>query len=130
MYKYQELALHFATFYLHTILAITETLGIVKHVNLHLKSYPECNKLLYYRQSGFRSNHSCQTALIKYIDEWLSAIDNNEIVSTVFIYLSIAFDFVNHDLFLEKLKLYGMHETTIKCFSSYLKDRDQQTYVS
>ena len=51
-----------------------------KHVNLYLKSYLESNKLLYSRQSGFRSNNSCQTALIKNIDGWLSAIDKNEIV--------------------------------------------------
>ena len=65
------------------------------------------------------------------IDEWLSAIDNNEIVGTLFIDLYTLFDLVNHDILLEKLKLYGMHETTVKWwFPSYLKDRYQQTYVS
>ena len=54
-------------------------------------------KLLYSRQSGFRSNHSCQTALIKSIDEWLSAINNNEIVGTLFIDLSKAFDLIKYD---------------------------------
>ena len=68
-----------------------------KHVNLHLKSYLESDKSLYSRQSGFRSNHSCQTALIKIIDEWLSAIDNNEIVGTLFIDLSKAFDLIKYD---------------------------------
>ena len=48
----------------------------------------------------------------------------------MFIYLSKAFDLVNYDILLEKLQLYGMHEPTVKCFSSYLKDRYQQTYVS
>ena len=87
-----------------------------EHVNLHLKSYLESNKLLYSRQSRFRSNHSCQTALI-IIDERLPAIDNNEIVGTLFIDLSKAFDFVNHDILLEKLKLYVMHNTRVKCIS-------------
>ena len=40
----------------------------------------------------------------------------------VIICCSCAFDLVNHDIVLEKLKLYGMHETTVKWFSSYLKD--------
>ena len=100
-----------------------------EHVNLHLKSYLESNKLLYSRQSRFRSNHSCQTALI-IIDERLPAIDNNEIVGTLFIVFSKAFDLVNYDILLEKLNLYGMHESTVKWFSSYLKGRYQQTYVS
>ena len=48
----------------------------------------------------------------------------------VIICCSCAFDLVNHDIVLEKLKLFGMHETTVKCFSSYLKDIYQKTYVS
>ena len=60
----------------------------------------------------------------------LSAIDNNEIVGTLFIGLSKAFDLVNYDILLEKLKLYGVHESTVKWFSSYLKGRYQHTYVS
>jgi len=71
---------------------------------------------LYSRQSGFRSNHSCQTALIKNIEEWLSAIKNTELVGTLFIDLSKAFDLGNHDILVEKLKLYGMYETIVKCF--------------
>ena len=69
----------------------------------------------------------------KNIDEWLSAINNNEIVGTVFIALSKAIDLVDIDILdilLEKLKLYGMHETKVKWFSHYLKDRYQHTYVS
>jgi len=60
----------------------------------------------------------------------LSAIDNNEIVGTLFIGLSKAFDLVNYDILLEKLKLCGVHESTVKWFSSYLKGRYQHTYVS
>jgi len=37
---------------------------------------------------------------------------------------------VNYNILLEKLKLYGMHESIVKWFSSYLKDRHQHTYVS
>ena len=47
----------------------------------------------------------------------------------MFIDLSKAFDLVNYDILLEQLKLYGMHESTVKWFSSYLKGRYQQTYV-
>ena len=65
----------------------------------------------------------------KNIDEWLSAINNNEIVGIVFIDLSKAIDLVDHDILLEKLKLYGMHETTVKWFSSYLKDINTHMYL-
>jgi len=31
--------------------------------------------VLYDRQSGLRENHSCQTALIRLVDDWISAVE-------------------------------------------------------
>ena len=49
------------------------------------------------RLSGVRNNHSCETARTAIIADWIIAIDNNEIVGTVFIELSKAFDLVDHE---------------------------------
>ena len=49
---------------------------IEKHVAENLKSYLNKYDLLYERQSGFRANHSCETALTAIVDDWLTAIDN------------------------------------------------------
>ena len=59
-----------------SVLPIT-SLILERHVNLHLKAYLELDSLFYFRQSGFKEHHSCQTALIKIIDDWLSAINEN-----------------------------------------------------
>ena len=40
--------------------------------------------LIHKNQSGFRPKHSCQTALIKLIDQWMTCIDKGDIVSTLF----------------------------------------------
>ena len=69
-----------------------------KHVSDHLKSYLDSNNLLYTNQSGFRSNHSCETALTATADNWISSINSNNYVGTVFLDLSKAFDLVNHEI--------------------------------
>ena len=35
-------------------------------------------------QSGFRPNHSCETALVGMIDKWLKAINENSLVGVGF----------------------------------------------
>ena len=113
-------------------ISILPTISLIleKHVNLHLKSFLESNNLIYNRQSGFRENHSCQTALIKLLDEWITAIDRNEIVGALLLDLSKAFDLVNHNILLNKLQNYGLNDKSIKWFSSYLSNRVQQTHIS
>ena len=43
-----------------------------KYVNQHLMGYLNKHKLTHESQSGFRQKHSCQTALVKLIDQWLT----------------------------------------------------------
>ena len=42
-------------------------------------------------QSGFRPKHSCHTALTKLFDNWLTAINNSEVVGAVFLDLKKSF---------------------------------------
>ena len=101
-----------------------------RHVSLHLRQHLEANKLLYGRQSGFRSNHSCQTALTKLVDDWFTAIDNNQIVGSIFLDLSKAFDLVDHTVLKNKLSDFYLSDSTLSWFSSYLEFRSQKVVVS
>ena len=86
--------------------------------------------LLYDRQSGFRENQSYQTALIRLVDDSISAVDKNKVVGTLLLDLSKAFDLVNHSLQLQKLHYYGLHESAVVWFRSFLYSRRQDVYVS
>ena len=99
---------------------------IKRHVAENLKSYLEAHDLHYERQSGFQSNHSCETALTAFVDDWLSDIDRNEIVGTVFLDLSKAFDLVDHRLLLQKLKAYQFSDGSLQWFKFYFELRSQQ----
>ena len=64
------------------------------------------NDSFYQKQSGFRPNHSCHTALTELIDTRLSEININKLCGASFIDFAKAFDVINHDLLLRKLTLY------------------------
>ena len=96
-----------------------------KHVNKHLMGYINRYKLLNENQSGFRSKHSCQTALIKLIDKWMECIDKGDIVGTLFLNFRKAFDLVDHKILLNKLSLYHFSPSSLQWFESYLDCRQQ-----
>ena len=73
-----------------------------------LSGYLNENNLLHRTQSGFRSQHSCETALVHMIDSWLNAMDNGELVGIVLVDFKKASDLVDHQILLSKLKLYGI----------------------
>ena len=63
-------------------------------------------------------------------DDWISAVDKNEIVCTLFLDLSNAFALVNHGILLKERSHYGLHNNTIDWFKSYRHSRTQNTFIS
>ena len=56
--------------------------------------------------TGFRKSHSAQHSVLIMLEKWKRGIDNGAYVSALFMDLSKAFDTINHDLMLAKLKAY------------------------
>ena len=67
-------------------------------------------------------------ALISLIETFKKYLDDGKIVCGVFIDLQKAFDTVNHEILLEKLKHYGIRSKQNDWFRSFLTSRKQ--YVS
>jgi len=101
-----------------------------RHVSNHMRDFLETHKLIFKMQSGFRKNHSCETALTAIIDDWIEAINDKKFVGTIFLDLTKAFDLVNHSLLLNKLRLYGFSGSSVQWFTSYLSNREQKVCVS
>ena len=56
-----------------------------RHINKHLMAYLHKYSLIHESQSGFRQKHSCQTVLVKLIDQWMTWVDKGNIIGAMFI---------------------------------------------
>jgi hypothetical protein len=61
--------------------------------------------------SAFRSGYGCQTALLKIIEDWKKALDENKFVAAILMDLSKAFDCLLHKLLINKLDAYRVSES-------------------
>ncbi len=77
------------------------------------------NNLLDSNQSGFRSGHSTETALLSVVEALRLARAVSKSSLLILLDLSAAFDTVNHQILLAK----GISGTALQWFESYLSDR-------
>ena len=70
------------------------------------------NNLLHEIQFGFQINNSTEHAILQFTRDIAQNFDNGKFTLGVFIDLSKAFDTVDHQILLKKLKHYGVNEKT------------------
>ena len=88
------------------------------------------NEMLYPMQSGFRPKHSTTTALLKITDDISTALDSGQVVVASLLDFRKAFDVVNHDRLLLKLRsLFKISGRGCNFIKSYLTDRTQKVRV-
>jgi hypothetical protein len=87
--------------------------------------YLNINNLIDQHQSGFHSQHSTTTALLKISSDITVALDNSKLTSLILLDFSKAFDSVHHELLVGKLRALGVDRLSLKWFQSYLNQRSQ-----
>ena len=102
---------------------------VEKTIAKQLSEYFEENKLFNQNQYGFRPGHSTEHAALELVDKITSQMDNNETPINIFLDLSKAFDTIDHNILLDKLNYYGVDDTAIKLFRSYLTNRYQYVQI-
>ena len=88
------------------------------------------NDLLYNSQYVFRKLHSTEYAFLEMVDRISQYLDIGKLPITVYSDLSKAFDTINHEILLKKLKHYGFAGAPLKWFSSYLHYREQYVFFN
>ena len=83
------------------------------------------NNLFCEQQYGFCTKHSTELATIKLIDYLLKQMDDNQIPGAISLDISKAFDTLNFNILLSKLKLYGVVGTLRKPLNNCFRNRQQ-----
>ena len=82
-------------------------------------------------QSAYRPGHSCETAILRVMNDVLCSADRGDLTILVLLDLSAAFDVINHDLLLSRLQYeMGITDTALHWFTSYLADRTQRVSIN
>ena len=84
-----------------------------KHISRHMNIHFARHNLFHTNQSGFRSQHSCQTALIRANEYWLYSINSNKINGSLFIDFKQAFDTIKHTILAKKLSYYYLSDSCV-----------------
>ncbi len=96
-----------------------------KVVANRLVLFLETNDLLTANQFGFRKKHSTIHPMVQFTNFISNALNKKEHAIALFCDLRKAFDTVDHDILIKKLKKIGIKGTALLWFTDYLKNRMQ-----
>ena len=100
--------------------------AVIKQFITHLSE----NKLEDKRQSAYKKSHSTETLLTKVHNDIMLSQSKNEMTLLVLLDLSAAFDTIDHDILIDRLKCtQGIDGTALKWFKSYLSQRSQSVLI-
>ncbi len=88
-------------------ISILSTLSqlLEKHVHNAFYSFLKFHNLFDLAQSGFRNLFSCESALLCILNKWTNAIDNDNMNGVILLGLMKAFDLIDHDILIQKLRM-------------------------
>jgi len=106
---------------LSTVSKVIERLALAR-LKPHVYSSSNFNPL----QSAYRPGHSTETALLHILNSLYEAIDSKKLTVLIGLDLSAAFDTVDYDILVERLRSdFGINNMVLKWIESYLMNRKQ-----
>ena len=100
-----------------------------KVIRKKLVKYLNDNNLFNPTQHGFRQGRSCLSQLLSHYDSILSKLEEGKEVDVIYLDFSKAFDKVDHEILLSKLKSIGIRGKLLTWIKSFLKNRNQIVFV-
>ena len=91
-----------------------------KVIHKRLINYLDENSILSKYQYGFRKGKSTQEAIFDLVKYVYSGLNHKKVVSAICLDVAKAFDCINHDILLLKMKKIGFTDLSVNWFRSYL----------
>ena len=104
---------------------------IEKCILIQLVSHFQQNNLMSNHQSGYKTLHSCETAMLLMVNDIQSFVEQRKVAAVLMLDLSAAFDTINHKILFDKLAgLYGIHGAVMDLLKSYLHGRTYSVIIN
>lgn len=101
-----------------------------KVIYRNLNQYFEKKNLFTEEQKGFRQNMTIDLAIYDFLVKVVTNLDKKIPVTAMYMDMTKAFDFVDHNILMKKLYMYGIRGNAHELIKSYLNNRQQLTQVS
>jgi Reverse transcriptase (RNA-dependent DNA polymerase) len=100
-----------------------------KVVSARLVSHLDYNRIIDVNQYGFQRFRNAEQNLLQVVNFISDVLNKGNFCVGVFLDLKKALDTVSHDILLKKMHHYGIRDTPLRWFSSYLAGRSQQVEI-
>lgn len=101
-----------------------------KAMQKRLVNYLNKYELIKSEQYGFQKGKSTTLAAFHLVNNILTSIDKGIAATVIFFDMSKAFDFVSHDILIQKMENYGIRGPAMEWSKSYLQNRQQYVEIS
>jgi hypothetical protein len=92
----------------------------------YLRQVWDKNDWLYESQHGFRPGYSCESQVISVYQDIADTLDNGDMIDTIIVDFSKAFDLVPHGRLLTKISNSGVDSSVVVWMREFLLDRMQR----
>ncbi len=110
-------------------ISLLPIIGTVLERCVCLRFYDHIRHLITESQHGFLRQRSCVTQLLSVLHAIGQSLDNNTQTDIVYLDFAKAFDSVDHQILLQKLKSFGVGGQLYEWFADYLNGRCQRVVI-
>ena len=97
-----------------------------KLLRQNLDKFVSENKIIPNDQHGFIKQKSVETNVLESLNIWTKLLDNSKSVDVIYFDFTKAFDRVNHELLISKLRSAGFHDKTVFWLKNFVTNRSFQ----